>query len=398
MVSVRHRPPDYPEIGLIAAVPDAWGGPYMPRHQLLSRLARHFHVVWIDRPAEWRSYWLSAHAFRSQPRPPESLPSGFHFYRPGRWLPAVFRPRWLQTSVRRARLKSARRKLEALGCSTICLYLWRPEFDDYPDLVAHDFSCYHVDDEYSFSKVDRPNDSREVDLIKRVDQVIVHSRALLQKKGGINPHLSCVPNGVDYKSFASARPEPADLASIPHPRIGYVGVIKRQLDIALMYSLAKKHPEWRFVFVGPLLSIGDKASDLANLRSLENVHFLGNKAVEELPAYVQHMDVCTMCYEVNDYTKYIYPLKLHEYLAAGVPVVSSRVEALREFSDVVSIASDESEWSRFLARALSPEQRTAAAVASRRAVAQQYDWDHLASLVADIFKGGVERVRGPSAK
>jgi glycosyltransferase involved in cell wall biosynthesis len=274
--------------------------------------------------------------------------------------------------------------------------LWRPEFDDYPDLVTHDFSCYHVDDEYSFSNVDRPNDSREVELIKRVDQVIVHSQALFEKKGGINPHCGCVPNGVDYKAFATPRLEPEDLACIPHPRIGYVGVIKRQLDVPLMCSLAKKHPELRFVFVGPLLSLGDKASSVAELQKLANVHFLGNKSIDELPAYVQHMDVCTMCYEVNDYTKYINPLKLHEYLAAGVPVVSSRIEALRQFADVVNIATDESEWSRLLALALSPEQRRAAAVAARRAVALRDVWEHLASVVGDIIKGGVVRVTGPA--
>jgi glycosyltransferase involved in cell wall biosynthesis len=394
----RNPPPEYPEIGLIAAVPDAWGGPHMPRHQLLSRLGRYFHVVWIDSPRHWRSYWLSNQGFRSSARPPQNLPSGFHFYRPGRWLPDVYRPKWLHSTVRRARLGSARRKLEAFGCTKIGLYLWRPEFDDYPDLVKHDFSCYHVDDEYSFSSVEKPNDSREVELIKRVDQVIVHSRTLLEKKSGINPHVGCVPNGVDYEAFATPRPEPADLARIPHPRIGYVGVIKRQLDVPLMYSLAKKHPELQFVFVGPLMSLGDKVSSVAEIKKLANVHFLGNKSIEELPAYTQHMDVCTMFYEVNDYTKYIYPLKLHEYLAAGVPVVSSRIHALRQFADVVNIASDESEWSMLLARALLPEQRSPAAIAARRAVAKEYDWEHLAALVADIIKAGVDRVTGRTGK
>jgi glycosyltransferase involved in cell wall biosynthesis len=370
----------------------------MPRHQLLSRLGRYFHVVWIDWPAHWRSYWWSTEAFLSPPRAPEDLPSGFHFYRPGRWLPEVYKPKWLHSTVRRARLRSARQELEALGCRKIGLYLWRPEFYDYPDLITHDFSCYHVDDEYSFSSVDRPNDSREVELIKRVDQVIVHSQTLFEKKGGINPHLACVPNGVDYESFATPRPEPADLARIPHPRIGYVGVIKRQLDLPLMCSLAKKHPELKFVFVGPLLSLGDKVSSVAELKELPNVHFLGNKSVHELPAYVQHMDVCTMCYEVNDYTKYIYPLKLHEYLAAGVPVVSSRIEALGQFADVVNIARGESEWSRLLARALTPEQRTPAAVTARRAVAQKYDWEHLASVVGEIIRVGVDRVTGRADK
>jgi glycosyltransferase involved in cell wall biosynthesis len=362
----------------------------MPRHQLLLRLARYFHVVWIDQAANWRDYWLGRDAFRARAIPADP-PPGFHFYRPGRWLPEVYKPSWLRAVVRRARLARARRHLLRLGCSRICLYLWRPEFADYVDLVDHDYSCYHVDDEYTFSTVDQPNDAREVALIKRVDQVIVHSPMLFEKKRGINPRLANVPNGVDYQSFAAAYPEPPDLAAVPHPRVGYVGVIKRQLDLALMLSLAKSHPRWSFTFVGPLVSLGEKAGIVEDLERCSNVYFLGNKSVEELPAYIQHMDVCTMCYEVNDYTKYIYPLKLHEYLASGVPVVTSRIASVIPFDDVISIASDEAEWAQHLSRALQPGQRDPAAAAVRRQVAKKFDWNHLASEVAGIFRSGLGR-------
>ena len=362
----------------------------MPRHQLLLRLARHFHVVWIDQAMDWRRYWLSGEGFGAR-ETPAGPPPGFHFYRPGRWLPEVYRPSWLRVAVRRARLASARNRLLRLGCRRICLYLWRPEFHDYLDLVEHDYSCYHVDDEYTFSSVDQPNDALEVALMKRVDQVIVHSPKLLEKKGGINPRLAYIPNGVDYESFAAPRPEPLDLAAVPHPRVGYVGVIKRQLDLALMLSLAKSHPQWNFVFVGPLMSLGDKADIVEELRSRGNVHFLGNKSVNELPAYIQHMDVCTMCYEVNDYTKYIYPLKLHEYLASGVPVVTSRIATVIPFAEVVSIAGDEAEWAQHLSRSLQPVQRDPSAEAARRQVAKRFDWNHLASETASIFQSGLGR-------
>ena len=127
------------------------------------------------------------------------------------------------------------------------------------------------------------------------------------------------------------------------------------------------------------------------------MHFLGNKSIDELPAYVQHMDVCTMFYEVNDYTKYIYPLKLHEYLAAGVPVVSSRIESLCQFGDVVNIASDDSSglcWLAVLYRRNSAVQRPS----QRAARSREYDWERLASRVADIIKVGVDRVVARGAK
>ena len=91
------------------------------------------------------------------------------------------------------------------------------------------------------------------------------------------------------------------------------------------------------------------------LSSLPNVHFLGEKPVNELPAYTQHLDVCTMCYVINDYTKFIYPLKLHEYLAAGRPVVATPMRSLQQFAAVIELATTEDEWSHALEQSLSAE-------------------------------------------
>src|SRR5690606_28319265 len=107
----------------------------------------------------------------------------------------------------------------------------------------------------SFSLVDRPNDPREVALIRAADLVIIHSQKLFEKKGSINPNSVQIPNGVDYAAFSTPQPEPADLAGIPHPRMGYIGVIKLQLDLALLLALATQQPAWSFVLVGPVGNI-----------------------------------------------------------------------------------------------------------------------------------------------
>src|SRR5262249_24611078 len=158
--------------------------------------------------------------------------------------------------------------------------------------------------EYTFSETEQPISDREMQVLRRVDQVIVHSSALFEKKGRINSHSVVVPNGVDYRQFAEPRPEPMDLRAIPRPRVGYAGVVKKQLDLALLVRLAQRLPDHSFVLVGPIMNVTGKESDVEALRAMPNVFLLGYKNTAELPGYVQHFDVCLMCYEVNAYTKY----------------------------------------------------------------------------------------------
>lgn len=231
----------------------------------------------------------------------------------------MYRPKALARHLERKRFERAVQVLKRKGCTTFVLYLWRPEFSGALNAVPYDISCYHIDDEYSFSEIEKPIHYSEQEVIEQVDQVIVHSPALMEKKGNYNAQTVEVPNGVNYAAFAQSMPEPDDIKAVPHPRIGYVGGIKRQLDIDLLLELSQRHREWSFVMVGPLGYLGDEAETTEQLSQQPNVYFLGNKQVTELPGYVQNMDVCTMCYKVDDYTKYIYPLKLHEYLAAGGP-------------------------------------------------------------------------------
>src|SRR5437667_8567412 len=108
--------------------------------------------------------------------------------------------------------------------------------------MPHDLSIYHVDDEYSFSFGEVEISPAERSLLKSVDQVFMHSPALMHKKGGFNPNTEFVPNGVDYRMFATAVPEPEDLRRIPHPRIGYVGYLKRMLNWPLLLELSATHP------------------------------------------------------------------------------------------------------------------------------------------------------------
>jgi glycosyltransferase involved in cell wall biosynthesis len=372
-------------LGIIALVPDEWSYPVAVRHQILSRLAKYHGVVWIEPARNWREFLKpSSPLFLAGDRWSEPSPA-LEVLAAGWSHPNLHRPEWLSNASLRSRLAVARKRLIDRGATQIALYLWRDEYSPALDLVEHDISFYHIDDEYSFSEHETPNSARELELMRRVDQVIVHSGALLERKGGHNRNTALVPNGVDYHLFSTPCAEPADIARIPHPRIGYAGVIKKQLNFALVVRLAEARPQWSFVLVGPIGNVEGKEQDLARLRELSNVHFLGAKPAADLAAYVQHFDVCLMCYEVNHYTRYIYPLKLHEYLAAGRPTVSSPIETARSFANVVSIADNDEQWLGAIEQGLAEGDREGSAATARRSVARMRDWDTLVAEIVALF-------------
>jgi len=251
--------------------------------------------------------------------------------------------------------------------------------------VPFDRCIYHIDDEYTFSARECEIPPRERRLIERADHVVIHSPALMEKKGGINPATSWVPNGVEYDVFSAPRDEPADLKDIPRPRAGYVGVVKKQLDLRLLAMLAKVRQDISFVLVGLRGKLGSDEEILDNLVAMPNVFELGKKSPGDLGAYMQHMDVLLMCYKKDDYTKFIYPLKLHEYLATGRPIIATPIRTVRSFTNVVILANTQGEWLESLDIALAPGERDPLRVRERQSTAKDYDWNILVERIVEII-------------
>ena len=189
------------QIGVIALVPDRWNDVDTTRHHILQRLARRFPTVWIELAGNWRDFarpsspsFMRADAW-STPVP------GLDVFTPGWSHSTFYKPQWLRRLTTRSRLRVARERLLSRGATRIVMYVWRDEFADEIELVAHDASCYHIDDEYSFSEIDQPTSDRELKLLRRVDQVIVHSDALYAKKGGVNRRTT---RGDLWRSIRSA--------------------------------------------------------------------------------------------------------------------------------------------------------------------------------------------------
>lgn len=373
-------------IGILYLPNRRWDEPWKTAASLAPRLAASFPLVWVT-PAH---HWRDSGERRASGEPVFHRPddgNGVTVYRPPSYLPATHRPAAAGRWLRACRLARARAELVRQGAEKVVLYIWRPRYHDALDLVEHDVSIYHIVDEYSFSPDDPPTSPEEQRLIDEVDRLIVHSPALLDKKGR-EDHTYFIPNGVDYASFATPCPEPDDLAGIPGPRIGYCGYLKHQMDWDLLDELVDRHPSWSWVFVGQLRH-EELAARVEALDRRPNTHFLGAKSTPELARYPQHFDVCIMPYVQDAYTRYIYPLKLHEYLAAGRPAVGTPIRTLRDFGHVIELAESADEWSAAIERSLSPEADLPAARERREAVARRHDWDSLADETAELIEQAV---------
>ncbi len=196
--------------------------------------------------------------------------------------------------------------------------------------------------------------SREQELFRKADLVFTGGHTLYEAKREQHPDAHPFPSSIDKAHFGQARlpelSEPADQAGIAQPRIGFFGVVDERLDLELLGQLAENHPQWQFVIIGPVVKI-----DPAALPRPANIHYLGGKDYQELPAYLKGWDVATLLFADNESTKFISPTKTPEYLAAGNPVVSTPIrDVVRPYGDLnlVHIADNATDFGAAIATAL----------------------------------------------
>jgi UDP-galactopyranose mutase len=176
----------------------------------------------------------------------------------------------------------------------------------------------------------------ERELLASADVVFTGGYSLYEAKKGLHPNIHPFPSSVDRAHFGRARAMdavPDDQGALPRPRFGFYGVIDERMDLELLAAVADAHPEWSLVMVGPVVKV-----DPADLPQRPNIHYLGSKTYEELPAYLGGWDVALMPFAINESTKFISPTKTPEYLAGGRPVVSTPVtDVIRHYGDLDSV-------------------------------------------------------------
>jgi hypothetical protein len=388
---------------ILCIAPRDWNSLWRESQQIMSRLAPRFRVLYFDPGREpehsmmHEIFCKSSNAFtlRMQevqenlvviPVPP-SIPHAHRFLPRAvlrLWMPMVIKSNaWM--TIRQVRWAIRRLKVE-----TPILWLYGPFSIDLIGRFGEKLVIYYNYDEHADSSVSvRIKEiigKLDDELTRRADIVFATSRRQWENRKAINPESHFIPNGVDYTLFSRALepdlPVPGDIAVLPRPIIGFAGWLGFHIDVTLLLRIAETFDACSLVLVGPDRLPDSK--DYRRLRSQPNVHFLGQKAMSELPNYLKAFDVALMPWLLTGHVLSAYPLKLHEYLAAGRAIVATALPELQPFSHVVRIAETHEAFIAQIREAI--EDHSPQAIAARLAVARENTWDQRVEQICRILQ------------
>ncbi|MGV7208743.1 NAD(P)-binding protein [Oxalobacteraceae bacterium A2-2] len=349
-----------------------WDFVFQRPQQLLTRLARHYKVLFVEEPlqdegaAHLRTYSPAPNLTVCQPHTPVPAP-GFHDDQipllqgllaslvPDGEDPIV----WFYTPM---------------ALPLLALF--------HPSLVVYD--C--MDELAAFKNPPRQLLQRETALLSIADLVFTGGPSLYQAKRGRHHNVHCFPSSVEAAHFAQAlersREHPAQQA-IPHPRLGFYGVIDERFDTALVAAMAQAHPEWQIVLVGPVVKIEEDA-----LPRLPNIHYLGQQSYQSLPQFLAGWDVCLLPFALNEATRYISPTKVLEYMAAELPIVSTAITDVEQpYGGIVAIGHGHAEFIAHCEAALAQGAGDYGKMAARmREVIAATSWDATAQAMRTLLE------------
>ncbi len=330
---------------VIVCVANSWDYDPTSKHQIMKILSTRNDVIWLNyhgtrRPgvsrADLRSAWSAASRVAKGIR--QVTPSMIQLTPlviPGAKSPLFG---WLHQRMLIAQIRRAIRVVDPHRRKPLQVWTFAP---DVPYLCGQfDEECflYYCVDEYTqFEGFDATRiKACEDELIDRADIVVTTSESLLDSKRARRPEALLVSHGVDYDHFARAwrspPKRPQDLATIPRPIFGFFGLIHHWVDLALLSKVAALRPYYSFVL------IGDCFVDAGALLRRNNVFLLGRRPYGELPAYCAAFDAGLLLFNRSAMTENVNPIKMYEYLAAGLPVVSTSIPEARRYEGPVVLA------------------------------------------------------------
>jgi glycosyltransferase involved in cell wall biosynthesis len=254
--------------------------------------------------------------------------------------------------------------------------------------LNEDQVIYYCVDEYTaFAGVNSSSLAElERKVLKLADLVVVSAERLYDAKSPMNPRTVLIRHGVDYDHFRKALDPatkvPDEIAKLPRPVIGYFGLMSDDwFDVGLMEQVAKRFSH------GSVVLLGKVTMDLSRLTRLPNVHWLGRKPYGELPAYSRGFDVAVIPFPISEVTLAANPLKAREYLAAGLPVVSTDIPEVRALGDLCRVGTNAEEFVRQIELALREPGPSAARSERVRDQSWQAKLDELREHLAGLPEG-----------
>jgi len=354
-----------------------WDGDPLSKKHIMKRLARSNRVLWVNsignrNPTVSKSDFSRAFKkLRAFFKGPRRVSDGIHVITP---LAIPFHGNAVARRINQwlvvATLRSAIRKLGFQKCVT---WTFLPSSANVAGYLGEEMVIYHCTDEFSEFSGTSKNAILDMEqrLITKADCVFVSAERLLRNKAQHNPNIFLIRHGVDVEHFRKAcddgTPIPEDIARIPSPIIGFFGLIADWVDLRLIADLALARPHWSFVLVGKI------ATDLSAVANVPNIHILGQKRYEDLPGYCRRFDAAILPFVINELTLNANPLKLREYMAAGLSVVSTPIPEVQELGARVRIGSTCEDFIAHLECVLSQESS-----GTRLAVSKEMDresWD-----------------------
>jgi glycosyltransferase involved in cell wall biosynthesis len=306
-----------------------WSGDPLSKTHLMRLLARDNRILWVN-SIGYRAPTVSkrdiGRAFRklmAATRPLREVEPNLFVLNP--LAVPVYGRAWGRALNQKLLRWQVRRAMRRLGFRRPINWVFNPAAAVIAGNLGEERVIYYCVDEYTaFSGVASASLAHlEQQLLRRADLVIVSADRLQQSKAQVNPRTVLVRHGVDFDHFARAldpdTPVPDEVARLPRPVIGFFGLIADWVDVELMAEVARRYPH------GSLVVLGKATTDVTALAAVPNVHLLGRKPYEDLPGYCKAFDVALMPFRVNELTLNANPLKVREYLAAGLPVVSTAI-------------------------------------------------------------------------
>lgn len=372
----------------IICIANRWDYDPTSKHQVMRILARDNRVLWVNyrgsrRP---RASWADAGAILATLRSvlagarrvDDSMVQLTPLVAPGAKRP------WLRSLNERIVVAQIRHVLATLPPAPVQVWTFAPDVAFLAGRFGEQRLIYYCVDEYAgFEDFDgQAIASAERHLIDRADVVVTTSDALQRSKSRLHPNVHLVRHGVDVEHFGAAverdLPLPTDLQDIPRPMFGFFGLIHHWFDVELLASVARVRSADSFVL------LGDCPADVTPLRKLPNVHLLGRKPYGELPAYCRAFDAALLPFRINDMTRNINPIKLREYLAAGLPVISTPLPEVLPYQPDVLIADEAESFARQCGLALTRSDPPARRRRSQRVAGES--WDNVVQRLAEIVQ------------